>query len=409
MMRVLISEWIDQMGVHEGYNDLLSSMLLLVVIGLIGLVAYLIARRVLNLYSHKIADKTATTIDDMLIEKGVFRMLARIAPALTIYMMLPMLGEGATVVEELIISLIIIFVTIAVYRVLDALVDSVKGRSKTKAGPMKGISQVIKIGIGVVAGLLIIVTFMGNEKGWAIFSSIGGLSAVLLLIFRDSILGFVAGIQLSTDNLLKLGDWLEMPKYNADGEVVDISLTKITVRNWDKTYTAIPAYRFLEESFKNWEGMTESGGRRIKRSINVDMNTVGFLTEEEIEKLRRIDILKAYLAGKFVELDEFNTNVSGDHLANRRQLTNIGTFRAYIREYLKHHPKVHNDMTLIARQLQPTEKGMPIEIYCFTNVTAWADYEGIQSDIFDHLLAIMPEFGLRPYQQISGYDLVAYR
>ena len=251
-MREWIFIFISSLGIEELTAEILATVVVVMIILMVGLIANFVAKKVLGYYSHKIADKTTTKIDDLLIEKGVFRVLAHIAPALTVYFMLSMLGEWALFFEEVIISTIIGLITVAIFRILDALVDSIKTRSKTKAGPLKGIVSVVKIAIGVIAALLIIITFLGNDRGWAIFSSIGGLSAVLLLVFRDSILGLVAGFQLSSDGLLKLGDWLEMPKYNADGEVVDISLTKIKVKNWDKTYSSIAAYRFLEDSFKYW-------------------------------------------------------------------------------------------------------------------------------------------------------------
>lgn len=402
-MRDWVYEEVEK--VNSQYAELITIGLVVVLIILVAALAYFVAKMSLNYYSHKIAAKTVTKIDDILLEIGVFNILARIAPALSIYFMLPMIGDNAIIMEEIIISVIIILIVMAIFKIFDAFVDGMKGRSKAKAGPLKSIVQVGKIAITVLASLMVISTFLGNDKGWAIFSSIGGLSAVLLLIFRDSILGLVAGLQLSSDGLLKLGDWLEMPKYNADGEVVDISLTKVTVKNWDKTYTAIPAYKFLEESFKNWEGMTKTGGRRIKRAISIDVNTIGFLTEEQLRELKEIDILEEYFAEKMVAIDAYNEGVQGNHIANLRKLTNIGTFRAYIRSYLQNHPKVFQELTLLVRQLAPTETGVPIEIYCFTNDIVWANYEGIQGDIFDHLFAVMPSFGLKPYQQVSGHDL----
>jgi len=404
-MRAWIYTLISGFGISDQRAEIITSSVILVLIVLVGLVAYFIANKSLNYYSRKIADKTTTKIDDKLIEKGVFRVLAYIAPALTVYYMLALLGDWALLFEEVIISLIIGFIIVAIFRILDALVDSVKSRSKSKAGPLKGIVSVVKIVLGVVAALLIVITFLGNERGWAIFSSIGGLSAVLLLVFRDSILGLVAGFQLSSEGLLKLGDWLEMPKYNADGEVVDISLTKIKVKNWDKTYTSIPAYRFLEDSFKNWEGMTETGGRRIKRSIAIDMNTIGFLNEAQLLELEEIDVLKPYFKEKREALEQYNKSVNSRHIANQRQLTNVGTFRAYVEAYLKNSPKVHQKLTLMVRQLKPTEQGLPIEVYCFTNDTAWANYESFQSDLFDHILAVLPSFGLKPFQEVSGVDI----
>lgn len=408
-MKKLIETLVSTMHLPEVYERITVVGLMALIIAIIALLTNYIAKKILNDYSKKIAEKTTTKIDDILIEKGVFNLLAHIAPALVIYGMLPMTGYRDDTLEKILISYVVIIIIMAIFRIMDAFVDSMKTRSKAKAGPLKGIVQVLKIALGILAGLIIVITFMGNDRGWAIFSSIGGLSAVLLLIFRDSILGFVAGVQLSAEGLLKLGDWLEMPKFDADGEVVDISLTKVTVRNWDKTYTAIPAYKFLEESFKNWQGMTESGGRRIKRAISMDMNTIRFLTEDEWKAMEEIDVLKPYLKGKKEALTAHNKEARGHHIANQRKLTNIGTFRAYVEAYLRNHENIHQGLTLLVRQLAPGETGVPIEIYCFTSDTAWANYEAIQADIFDHLYAIMPSFGLKPFQQISGTDLTERR
>ena len=233
-----------------------------------------------------------------------------------------------------------------------------------------------------------------------------GVTAVLLLIFKDAILGFVAGIQLSANNMIHIGDWIDMPKYGADGDVIDITLTTVKVQNWDKTISTIPAYSLISDSFKNWRGMSESGGRRIKRSINIDMNTICFCDEQMIEKYRHIQYIADYIDAKKREIDEHNiaANVDDSELVNGRRMTNIGTFRAYVIAYLKNHPKINRDMTFLVRQLQPNENGLPIEIYVFSSDKVWANYEAIQADIFDHILAAVPNFGLRVFQNPTGSD-----
>jgi miniconductance mechanosensitive channel len=228
-----------------------------------------------------------------------------------------------------------------------------------------------------------------------------------MLVFKDPIMGLVAGIQLSANDMLAVGDWLEMPKYGADGDVIDIGLTTVKVSNWDRTITTIPTYALISDSFKNWRGMSESGGRRIKRSINIDAGSVHFLNEDELARLHKAKLLGPYLDQKVSEIERYNSELHADltSLVNGRRLTNLGTFRAYLNEYLRNHPQIHQGMTLMVRQMQPTPEGIPVEIYAFTNTTAWVAYEGIQSDLFDHILAVLPEFGLRVHQTPTGYDM----
>jgi len=232
------------------------------------------------------------------------------------------------------------------------------------------------------------------------------MTAVLLLIFRDAILGFVAGIQLTANNMVQTGDWISMPKYDADGDVVDVSLTTVKVQNWDKTITTIPTYALVSDSFKNWRGMSESGGRRIQRAVYIDMNTVRFCTPEMLKKFRRIQHISGYIDQKLEEIGAHNRehDVDDSVKVNGRRLTNIGTFRVYLQAYLRHHPKVNQEMTFLIRHLSPGENGLPVEVYIFSNDQVWANYEAIQADIFDHILAVIPEFGLRVFQNPSGYD-----
>ena len=236
------------------------------------------------------------------------------------------------------------------------------------------------------------------------------MTAILLLVFKDTILSLVASVQLSAQDMVRVGDWIEVPQFGADGDVVDVELHTIKVQNWDKTITTIPTHRLISDSFKNWRGMSNSGGRRIKRSLQIDTSSIRFLREAELERFKRFALLQGYIAGKQADLEEYNQALQGEFLeevntsVNLRRLTNIGTFRAYIYNYLKHHPKIHQNMTLLVRQLPAGPEGLPIELYCFTNTTAWNDYEDIQGDIFDHLLAIVQEFGLQLYQQPAGSD-----
>jgi len=403
MVKIII-EQLNNTTINENLIQLVANLIIITVILLIGFIVNFIARNLILKYVKKLALKTSTTLDDLFIEKKVFHNLAHLAPAATVYVLANQLSLYTSIIQKFTMTFMIIIVVISTFNALDSIVEYTRFRSPTKGGPLKGIIQVFKITLIVFSTLLVIVNFMGNSTAWAIFSGIGGMSAILMLIFKDSILGLVAGFQLSSEKLLNLGDWLEMPKYNADGEVVDISLSKITVRNWDKTYTSIPAYKFIEDSFKNWEGMSKSGGRRIMRSIKIDMTTIGFLSQTEIEELKEVNLLKPYLEEKQKELSNSNYSNNVKENLNSRKLTNIGTFRAYIELYLKTHPNVHQDYTLMVRQLEPTISGLPLEIYCFTNTTAWVSYEGIQSDIFDHLLAIVPEFGLQIYQMPTGSD-----
>ncbi|OXR47973.1 hypothetical protein PuT2_15025 [Pusillimonas sp. T2] len=269
-----------------------------------------------------------------------------------------------------------------------------------------GYLQVAKIIMFVLVAISIVATLVGAQF-LHILTGLGAMTAVLMLIFQDTILSLVASVQISNDGRVRIGDWIEMPSQNADGDVIDIALHTITVQNWDKTITTVPTKKLISDSFKNWRGMSESGGRRIKRAIYLDQHSVRFLEAGEVSRLHRFALIDGYLGEKQRELGEWNARpeVRGAEAVNQRRVTNLGTFRAYVEQYLRHHPKIHQDMTLLVRQLQPTSEGLPLEIYCFTNDVRWAFYEGIQSDIFDHLLAILPEFGLKVFQGSSDAPL----
>jgi miniconductance mechanosensitive channel len=251
---------------------------------------------------------------------------------------------------------------------------------------------------------MILGTFLKKDV-FTLLAGFGAMAAVLMLVFQNTILSLVASVQISSYDMVRIGDWIEMPSLNADGDVIDMSLHTITVQNFDKTFTTIPTNKLVTDTFKNWRGMSQSGVRRIKRSIYIDQSSVHFMSEEEQVKLRDFLLLDQYLDHKSSELIEFNQKLDNTSPCNQRRLTNIGTFRAYVELYLNQHPNISKHQSLIIRQLQPTEKGLPLEIYAFSNQITWKDYEAIQSDIFDHLIAIIPEFGLRIYQAPSGHDM----
>jgi miniconductance mechanosensitive channel len=302
----------------------------------------------------------------------------------------------------------ILTVALAVSHALDAANELYERRPDSRSKPIKGYLQVVKIVVFVIAGLSIVATLLGVQLG-PLVTGLGAATAVLMLIFQDTILSLVASVQISGDGRVRLGDWIEMPSQNADGDVIDIALHTITVQNFDKTITTIPTKKLVTESFKNWRGMQEAGGRRIKRALYLDQHSVGFLDARALAELEQFAVLGDYLRDKQAELAQWNEQLQAKGMAsvNARRVTNLGTFRAYVERYLRQHPGIHTDMTLLVRQLQPTTEGLPLEVYCFTRTTAWAGYEGIQSDVFDHLLAILPAFGLRVFQASSDAMLMA--
>ena len=387
------------------------SLLALFLLVFVAYLADVVGKRQLVRIVHGISRRTKHTWDDALIEHGVFGRFAQILPSLVFYFgldLVPGLPDGVVVVgENLAISYGLLMLSLATGALLSAFNTIYESYPIAQTRPIKGFLQVVKIAVFVLAGVLIISTLM-ERSPVLMLSGLGAMTAVLLLVFKDTILALVASVQLTSLDMVRVGDWIEMPQCNADGDVIDVALHTVKVQNWDKTITTIPTHRLIVDSFKNWRGMGESGGRRIKRDLRIDINSVRFLSGEEIERFKRFALLTDYidrkledLAANYAELGEATANV------NLRRLTNIGTFRAYIFNYLKHHPKIHQNMTLIVRQLQPGPTGLPLEIYAFTNVTEWSVYEDIQADIFDHLLAIAGEFGLSMYQEPAGRDFSA--
>ena len=302
-------------------------------------------------------------------------------------------------------ALIVVSVAIAIVRGLAYLNELYERLPRSKNRPIKGFIQVIKI-LVLCGAAIIMISVLIDESPLLLLSGLGAITAVLLLVFKDTILSLVASVQLTTNDMLRVGDWIEMPSMNADGDVIDISLHTVKVQNFDKTITTIPTHRLVSDAYRNWRGMSDAGGRRIKRALTIDQNSVRFLRDEEVGDLSRFRVLRDYLERKKQEIADWNkSELAGEDAVNARRITNIGTLRAYIIGYLQGHPKINDQgFTLLVRQLPPGPEGLPIEIYCFTNTTNWNEYEGIQADIFDHLLAILPEFDLKIFQEPSGAD-----
>jgi len=314
-------------------------------------------------------------------------------------------GDLRTLVTSTAQALIVVSVAMAIVKALTYANELYERLPTSKNRPIKGFVQVVKI-LVLCGAAIIMISVLIDESPLLLLSGLGAITAVLLLVFKDTILSLVASVQLTTNDMLRVGDWITMAGMDADGDVIDISLHTVKVQNFDKTITTIPTHRLVSDSYRNWRGMAEAGGRRIKRPLVLDQNSIRFLDDAEVLDLKRFKILKSYLEQKRDEIAKWNAaELEGDDApVNARRLTNIGTLRAYIIAYLQWHPRINGNFTLLVRQREPGPQGLPIEIYCFTDTTVWHEYEGIQSDIFDHMLAIVPEFGLRVYQEPTGLD-----
>ncbi|MEK3936643.1 mechanosensitive ion channel domain-containing protein [Sporosarcina sp. FSL W7-1349] len=392
-------------GVDEAWVGYLSIAIMIVFIALLCILANFITKKVVIRFITHIVNKNKFKWDSILLERKVFHKLSHIVPAIIIYTSAVTFSAYQYVIEKAALAYIIIVALIVINSLLSAVNDVYQTYEVSKVKPIKGYIQVIKI-IVFILGIILVIANLVGESPLMLLSGIGALSAVLMLVFKDSLLGLVAGVQLSANDMVRVGDWIEVPKYGADGDVIDISLNTVMVRNFDKTVTMLPSYALISDSFKNWRGMQASGGRRIKRALYIDTTSIAFCTPEMIENYKNIHYLSDYITEREREIVAYNeTNqIDRNNIVNGRALTNIGVFRAYITQYLQHHSGIHQDMTLMVRQLAPGENGLPIEIYAFTNDTAWAVYETVQADIFDHLFAIAHEFGLRVFQNPTGSD-----
>jgi miniconductance mechanosensitive channel len=349
--------------------------------------------------------KTKTKLDDIFLQSGFFNRLIYLIPLLFLYNLEGIFSQYSIIIHRILNSIFVLIILICINVLLSAFGDIYNRSRFSRRIHIKGYLQVVKL-ILFIVGILGIITILTGQSPVYLLSGIGALTAVLMLVFKDTILSFVATIQINSNDLFKIGDWVDASQFGADGDVVDIALHTVKIQNWDKTITIIPTHKLIDSSFKNWRGMTDSGGRRIKRAIYIDISTIRFWDEELLRRFQQFDLLQDYLESKLKEVDNSNQTVAAnlDQIVKGRLFTNIGTFRAYIKAFLKNHSDIHDKMTFLIRQLPPGEKGLPMEIYVFTKDTDWVRYESIQSDIFDHLMAIVSEFDLKVFQNPSGND-----
>lgn len=407
-MSELISTWISNQGIAPDYLAMSTIGLGCLIILIISSIGYYLAKYQVLVFVHNVVMKTKNTWDDLLLEHNVFSRFAFLIPLLLLLFLTPIFLPAETMLSTFIIVLAKIALSFQIARSVSAILNVIRSLYQRKARerylPLSSTIQVIKLVIYLVATILA-VSFILDKSPIYLLSGLGALTAVLLLVFQDTIKGLVASIQISANKMVAPGDWIEIPNYGADGDVIDIGLNTVKVKNFDNTVTTVPTYALINGSFRNWRGMINSGGRRIKRTIILDINSISFYQNEQIEKLKEISLLKNYLQKKSDEITSSlqENNLPGDNV-NSRQLTNIGTFRAYMEAYLHNHEKIHHNMTCMVRQLAATEAGLPLEIYCFSNDQNWQNYEGIQADIFDHLFAMAPIFNLRVFQHPTGHD-----
>ena len=407
----LIDRWLMACGLTATGADRLDQF---IVFGLLLLIAFgldAICRFVLLRVVAALVKRTRVTWDDVLFDRRVLIHLSRMVAPMVLALLLPMAFAGVeSVALTFVLRVCDIFILLAFLSFINALLKAIytvySAKEQFRDRPLKGLLQTVQVALWFVGGIVVIAILL-DKSPVSLLAGLGASAAILMLVFKDSIMGVVSGVQLSANDMLKVGDWISMPKYGADGTVIEVTLNTVKVRNWDNTITTIPPYLLVSDSFQNWRGMQESGGRRVKRSVNIDMNSVRFCTPEMLAKYRKIKLLTDYIDRTEQVVADYNAaqQIDNSILVNGRRQTNLGVFRAYLSAYLRHLPDVNSGMTLLVRHLQPTDRGIPIELYFFTRTTQWAPYEQVQADVFDHLLAIVPEFGLRVFQSPSGTDL----
>ncbi len=405
-----LAEILNALGVPPQAATSLGVAVGLLVILLSALIVHRLARGFVAAALEAAFLKSSNKWDDVLVRHGFMRRLALFAPLVVAYLGADFFLAEAPLVSSFFKRLLTALFVVAGVRTLDSLLSAARdihsSSELARERPVRGYIEALKIVIYLL-GAILVVSILTGKSPLGVFSVLGGFTVVLMLVFKDTILGFVASLQIAGHNMVRVGDWIEMPKFGADGDVIDISIHTVKVRNWDKTITTIPTYTLVSDSFRNWRGMSESGGRRIKRNLLIDLDSIRFCSEEMLERFSKIGLVAGYVNQRQAEIERYNDGLGLDTtlLVNGRRQTNIGVFRAYVVQYLRHHPKIHQSMTFLVRQLEPTGQGLPLQIYVFAADQVWANYEAIQADIFDHLIAAVPEFGLRLYQAPSGYDL----
>ena len=403
-----INEILLSWGFSQSWADDLTSGIILVVILAIAFLGDAICRHIILTAVARLVKKTKATWDDIVFDRKVLTHVSHLVAPILLYILLPLaisnLGLLSFIQRICMIYIIAVFLKF-ISSLLTALFHVYSEKEQFRDRPLKGLLQTVQVILFFIGGI-IIVSILIDKSPMVLLTGLGASAAVLMLVFKDSMMGFVSGIQLSANNMLRVGDWIQMPKYGADGTVIEVTLNTVKVRNWDNTITTIPPYALVSDSFQNWRGMQESGGRRIKRSIRIDMNSVKFCTPEMLAKYKKIQLLKDYIEETEKVIEDYNKEHGIDNsiLVNGRRQTNLGVFRAYLTNYLKSLPTVNQDLTCMVRQLQPTEQGIPLELYFFSAIKAWVPYEGVQADVFDHVLAIIPEFDLHVFQNPTGED-----
>lgn len=412
-MTDIIKELVSRLPFTNGYEGQIALPLTLLIIAGLAFLANAIAKGLIVGFIQKLVSRTENTKDDILVKRHVFDRLSQLAPAIIIYTLAPSALVALPPIAQLVSILSLVYMVIVGTLFLDALLGAGLEIYQTydisRHFPIVSFVQIAKLLLYFLAFISVISLILGQSP-FTFIAGLGAMTAVLMLVFKDPILGFVAGIQLSTNRMVAVGDWIEMPKYGLDGDVMEIALTTVKVRNFDMTVTTVPTQALINESFKNWCGMQESGGRRIKRSVHIDVSSIKFCTEPMLARFENIQYIADYINTKKQEIATYNQqqDVDNNALVNGRRLTNVGTFRAYIEAYLRNHPQISTDMTFLVRQLKPTQNGLPIEVYVFSTEKRWTHYEAIQADIFDHILAATSEFDLRLFQNPTGHDFHAF-
>ncbi len=410
----IFMEWLISKGMNPLLSDILGRTAACILTFFLCLFSFHFTKHKVLRFIKYIIKKSKTEFDDILVENNVFYHIPKFLPAIILINLLPYIFESfdflVSISLKIINSYIIILISLTLNSFLTALSKMYKTFKATMKIPITALVQGVRVVLAFITVLIIIATIL-DRSPLIILSGFGALTAVFMLVFKDSLMGFVAGIQLTLNHMVDHGNWIEMPKYGADGNVVDITLTTVKVCNWDNTVTMVPTYALMSESFKNWQGMTESGGRRIKRSINIDMQSIKFCDVEMLKKLSKINILSDYIQSRQSQITKYNIdnkiddNIDNTSSANGRRMTNIGIFRYYLEAYLKNNPSINRSMTFMVRQLKPSETGLPIEIYVFCKETMWVKYEAVQADMFDHIFAVINEFELEMFQIPSGTDI----
>lgn len=407
----VIFDWLTGIGLTESAARAIADFSGFSMALAFGILGFYVARIIMVGWIHRLARNSKSQWDDKLIDRRVFHTLAYLAPAIIILYLTPLVipeRKIAILIVDIFLKVYMLIITLLViYRSLDAVHDIYQTYEISKSRPIKSFLQVIKIIIFIIIASLVFSVLFLKDSSFKWVAGLGAFSAVLLLVFKDPILGFAGGLQLAFNDMLRIGDWIEMPKYGADGNVIDISLTTVKVQNFDMTITTIPTYALVSDSYKNWRGMQESGGRRIKRSVNIDINSVKFCTPEMLDRFKKFEYVSEYVHKTEIELEEYNKTrkIDNAELVNGLRQTNLGVFRAYLEGYLRNQESINQEMTCMVRHLQPTDSGLPLEIYAFSANQQWEKYERVQADIFDHILAIIPQFELRVFQNPSGGDI----